>query len=253
MGNMEKPSLQKMLINFCSEFGGTYILVFLGCMGCVAGLSGGSIPHEQISFVFGFAVLIAVQCFGHVSGGHINPIVTVASVVLGNTPIAMAPVYILGQFVGAIAGYGSVMLVTPSVHLGNQVVGGVKSPGVCSPALNPQLSPVQGLAVEFIASSMLILVCCAVWDRKNSDKHDSVSVRFGLTIAVLAMAAGPYSGANMNPARSFAPALLNGDWSNHWIYWVGPLLAGTVTTWVYKYLFNTPPPEDKLPESIPLN
>jgi len=65
----------------------------------------------------------------------------------------------------------------------------LKSPGVCSPGLHRDVSPGQGLLVEFLATLILALVCCGVWDHRNSDKHDSVAIRFGLAIAVLAMAA----------------------------------------------------------------
>lgn len=166
----------------------------------------------------------------------------------------------------------------------------LKSPGVCSPGLHRDVSPGQGLLVEFLATLILALVCCGVWDHRNSDKHDSVAIRFGLAIAVLAMAAvsnqrcsitqiillhfqGPYTGANMNPARSFAPALYNGDWDNHWVknsqkpicttekllffqlYWVGPLLAGFVGALIYRLLFakDPQPKKEELPEGIALN
>lgn len=253
---IEHPSLiAKRIALVISEFLGTFTLLFLGCIGCVSGVAGSPIPHEQISFTFGFAILVAVQCFGHLSGSHVNPAVTVASVVCGHTKLILVPFYLTGQFLGAISGYGVVMLLTPSEHLNNNNIdgNGNKLPGVCSPGINPQITTLQGLVVEFIATAMLIWVCCAIWDRKNSDKHDSLSIRFGLTVAVLAMACGPYTGANMNPARSFAPALLNGDWSAHWVYWVGPLAAAVFVGVIYRYMYQTSPPKDDEVEGIPLN
>jgi len=261
MGKARLPYNNKYvtwLMLFCSEFGATYVLVFLGCLGCVSGVySTNSIPHEQISWSFGLAVLIAVQCFGHLSGSNLNPIVTIASAILGYVPLAITPLYFLGQMIGALAGFGTVWLLTPAKFMGNHMVkiNGTltKTPGVCSPGIHPELSTMQGLLSEFVASGILVLVCCAIWDRKNKDRHDSVSVRFGLAVAGLAMTAGPFSGANMNPARSFAPALFNRDWSNHWVYWVGPIGAAFFFATFYKFLFNTPKPdEDERPEEIPL-
>lgn len=246
---LEHSLIAKRIAFFISEFLGTFILLFLGCSGCVAGIHSTPIPHEQISFTFGFAILVAVQVCGHISGAHINPAVTVAAVIFGNTPIILAPLYFVAQIIGALAGYGAVMLVTPSHYFEHDSAVG---PGICSPGVNKQLNVFQGLAVEFIATGILILVCCAVWDRKNTDKHDSLTIRFGLTVAVLAMALGPYSGTNMNPARSFAPALLNGDWKDHWVYWVGPLGAAAVLSTVYKFTFQTPPPKEHDAEEIPL-
>lgn len=81
-------------------------------------------------------------------------------------------------------------VVTPSELMGNIYLNEtVKTLGVCSPAINPSISVAQGFLVEFAISFILALVCCGVWDAKNSDKHDSVPIRFGLTIAVLALAA----------------------------------------------------------------
>ena len=237
-----------------AEFFGTGILVLLGCMGCVAGFTSTKyIPHEQISLTFGIAVMIGIQCFGHISGGHINPAVTVAAAALGTIPLIQVPIYFVGQFAGAIAGFGVLVAVTPSDY----VKVNSSELGVCSPAVNSAINQMQGFLVEFVATLVLILACCAIWDKRNSDKHDSVTIRLGLTVAALAMAAGPYTGANMNPARSFGPALWNGDWRNdQWVYWVGPLLAGLLGGLFYRIVFNKsddPSNEPRPNEAIPLN
>lgn len=65
----------------------------------------------------------------------------------------------------------------------------IKTAGVCSPGLHPEITPFQGFMVEFLITLILALVCCGVWDFRNENKHDSVPIRFGLAIAVLAMAA----------------------------------------------------------------
>lgn len=249
-------------VTICAaEIGGTAMLVFLGCMGCVSSLaSGGVIPHEQISFTFGLAVMVAVQTFGHVSGSHINPIVTVAAATLGDIALIQVPVYFVGQMIGGLLGYALLLVATPDVYMGNvynNSTGAKIGTGVCSPAINPLISAPQALFVEFMLCLILVLFCCGVWDSRNSTKHDSVAIRFGLLIAVLAMAGGPYTGANMNPARSFAPALFNGDWNHHWVYWLGPLSAGFVGAVLYRLIFRKTEPSSKetlpLPESFPLN
>ncbi|CAH1185864.1 unnamed protein product [Phyllotreta striolata] len=249
-------STKDRIILCAAECGGTAILVFLGCMGCVSSLAaGGSIPHEQISFTFGLAVMAAIQVFGHVSGAHINPAVTVAAATLGDIPLLQVPIYFVGQFLGALLGFGLLWVVTPDVHLGNQMVFGVKQPGVCSPVVSPNISAGQACFVEFLLTLILVLVCCGVWDARNRDKHDSVSLRLGLAVAVLAMAGGPYTGANMNPARSFVPAMFNGDWQAHWVYWIGPLAAGFVGGVIYRLIFRKTQSasSDTLPEAIALN
>jgi len=237
-----------------AEFLGTFMFVFLGCLGCVAGVSDGPIPHQQVSFTFGFALLLVIQCFGHLSGAHVNPSVTVASVVCGYVKPILVPFYLIGQFLGALAGYAAVMSVTPYEYLNSNVLdpNGNKIPGVCSPNINSRISTMQGLAVEFIATAFLAWFCCSIWDRKNTNKHDSLSIRFGCVVVVLALACGPYTGTNLNPARSLAPALLNGDWNAHWVYWVGPLSGAFVSSAIYKVMYQTSPPIDDGLEGVPL-
>ncbi|XP_030751163.1 aquaporin AQPcic-like [Sitophilus oryzae] len=203
------------VVLFLGEVGGTAVLMFLGCMGCVGAItSNGVISDEQMSWAFGFAVLIAIQIFGHISGAHISPVVTLAAFVLGNVSLMQLPIYFLGQLFGALTGFGLLMVVTPSNYIKNRT-STAKVPGVCSPAINPKISRFQAFLVEFIITAILSWVCCAIWDPRNSNKLDSLTIRFGFTIAVLAMTAGPYTGAHMNPARSLAPALFNGDWDDH--------------------------------------
>ncbi|XP_044266377.1 aquaporin AQPcic-like [Tribolium madens] len=233
-----------------SEVCATAILVFLGCAGCI---NFGIPPtHLQICLTFGLAVMVSVQCFGHISGSHINPVVTVAAATLGNIPLIQVPIYFVGQMLGALTGFGLVKLATPTEYFETNST----SVGLCSPALHPGVTPFQGLLIEFLISLMLTLVCCGVWDCRNNTKHDSVPIRFGLTITVLALVGVPYGGGNMNPARSFAPALINGDWENHWIYWVGPLSAGFIGALFYRFLFGKEPVEDEqgnVAETIAVN
>lgn len=102
-------------------------------------------------------------------------------------------------------------------------------------------------------------MCCGVWDPRNANHHDSVQLKFGLTITCLALSGGPYTGGSMNPARSFAPALWHLNFENHWIYWFGPILSAIVATYLYKYVFwkETPKPleqnDRKLEEIEALN
>ncbi|CAH1113824.1 unnamed protein product [Psylliodes chrysocephalus] len=224
------------LIACLSEFGGTAFLVFIGCLGCTIGA-----PLEQIAFTFGFAIMIGVQCFGHISGAHINPAVTVAAATLGHFPLINIPIYISGQILGALTGFGLVKAIT-TTKLNSSTL------GACSPSPAAHLSVFQVFLVEFLLTLILIWVCCAIWDSRNSNNTDSISLRLGLTVAGLAMAGGAYSGANMNPARSFGPALLDGDWKYHWVYWVGPLTAAFLGGLMYRVVFGKEP---KSNETVP--
>lgn len=108
----------------------------------------------------------------------------------------------------------------------------------CVTDLHSELSAIQGLLLEGISTAILMLVACAVWDSRNVKNTDSVPIRFGLTVAALALAFGPYTGCSMNPARSLAPALWNNQWSHHWIYWFGPIGGALLSSFMYKTIFG---------------
>ncbi|XP_017040699.1 aquaporin AQPcic isoform X2 [Drosophila ficusphila] len=224
-----KGSTLDKISAFLGELIGTGILVFLGCMGCV---STTQFPnhHLQIVLNFGFAVLIAIQCFGCVSGAHLNPAVTVAAYIYEMVSLPMAFAYFIAQMLGAFIGYGLLMILLPSDTLsaGN---------GLCVTLPNA-VTPGQAFGIEFVITSVLIIVCCGVWDPRNAKFHDSVGIRFGLAIAGLACAAGPFTGASMNPARSFAPALWNTHFEFNWIYWLAPLSGAAVSAYAYKVVFR---------------
>lgn len=109
--------------------------------------------------------------------------------------------------------------------------------GLCITVPADGISTFQAFLVEFIGTSILVLVICGLWDPRNKKNTDSTPLRAGLTVAVLVLITGPYTGASLNPARSLGPAVWTGDWQDHWIYWVAPTLGGAVTSLVYKTLF----------------
>ncbi|KAF6087345.1 aquaporin 4 [Phyllostomus discolor] len=142
-----------------------------------------------ISLCFGLSIATMVQCFGHISGGHINPAVTVAMVCTRKISIAKSVFYITAQCLGAIIGAGILYLVTPP-----SVVGGL-------------------------------------------DVTGSIALAIGFSVAIGHLFAINYTGASMNPARSFGPAVIMGNWENHWIYWVGPIIGAVLAGGLYEYVF----------------
>ena len=126
----------------------------------------------------------------------------------------------------------------------------------CVTHLHEKVSVIQGLFIEGIATAVLMLLACAIWDKKNEKNTDSVAIKFGLTITALATAAGPYTGCSMNPVRSLAPALWNNQWSNHWIYWLGPVGGSIIAALLYKNIFQEKEyccREETIPETVILN
>lgn len=227
-----------------AEMIATAMLMFLGCMGSVEN-SVFTNSDFQSALNFGFVVLICIQCFGCVCGAHLNPAVTLATYVYNMISLPMALAYFVAQMVGAFIGYGLLKAVLPE----SAIYSAENPNGVCLTSLNSTLTPWQGLAVEFLITCVLISVCCGVWDPRNATKQDSLPVRFGLAIACLSLTAGQLTGASMNPVRSFAPAIWNGFWDDHWIYWVGPMAAALVTSVIYKHAFRRDLEESEVDET----
>lgn len=148
-------------------------------------------------------------------------------------------------------------VVTPS----NKLIASVSTQDVdhlfCVTDLHTDISAIQGLIVEGVATAILIMVVGSVWDMRNEKNSDSVPIKFGLTVTVLAITVGPYTGCSMNPARSFAPALWNNQWKHHWIYWFGPIGGALISSFIYRTIFGVCEKvceeEESVPEAVALN
>ncbi|XP_012533354.1 aquaporin AQPAe.a [Monomorium pharaonis] len=221
---------------FMAEAVGTAILLLFGCMGCIGTLGPAPPPLLQTALTFGLTVNLVIMTIGHVSGAHINPVITIGAVIMGLKSIPTGMVYILGQLIGATVGYGALKMITPAelFNDGNLNV----NASLCVTTVHPEISCVQGLLIEVFCTTCILCAACATWDPRCAHITDSVALKFGLTVATLSFAAGPYTGCSMNPARSFAPALWNNDWKDHWIYWLGPILGALLGTYTYKLLFS---------------
>lgn len=166
---------------FLAELLGTGLLLFLGCGGCLTW--GKPANHLQITLNFGLVVMIVIQIFGAVSGAHLNPAVTAAAFVYKKVNLQMLSVYIVAQFLGGFMGFGLLKVLTPTHIFQNQ---NASNYGFCTTMPDASVSTTQAFALEFVATTVLILVCCGVWDPRNAKHHDSVALRFGLAVASLA-------------------------------------------------------------------
>ncbi|XP_014214758.1 aquaporin AQPcic-like [Copidosoma floridanum] len=247
---LDSTSVRELLITALAEMLGTAILLLLGCMGCLGGLTSVP-PHLQITLNFGLTVMLVIQCFGHISAAHINPAMTVGAVVLGKKTIREGLVYFVAQAFGAILGFGLLKVVTPVDYLRASPNASLDS--FCVTDLHENVHAIQGLLIEGVSTAILMLIACAAWDSRNAHNADSVAIKFGLAVTALATSVGPYTGCSMNPVRTFAPALWNNYWTNHWIYWFGPLGGALLASLAYKALFSPKDEEIDTPESVALN
>ncbi|XP_062386300.1 aquaporin-4-like [Sardina pilchardus] len=218
-----------------AEFLATLIFVLLSVGSTINWAAGkDSQPPADlvlISLCFGLSIATMVQCFGHISGGHINPAVTAAMVATRKLSLAKAVFYVAAQCLGATAGAGILYLVTPSAVRG--------SLGVTS--VNSDLSAGHALVVELFITFELVFTVFATCDPKRNDLKGSAGLAIGLAVCIGHLFAIPYTGASMNPARSFGPVLVTWNWENHWVYWVGPLLGAILAAALYEYLFCPDP------------
>lgn len=139
----------------------------------------------QAGLNFGLVVIICIQSVGCISGAHINPAVTLAALIYGKISVIMSFVYVVAQIIGGFLGYGLLKLVLP--------VAIIKSPeadhGFCITLPHSEIGALKAFGIEFIISTVLIFVCCGVWDSRNSAFGDSVAIRFGLAVSGLAITA----------------------------------------------------------------
>lgn len=202
---------------------GTFILVFAGTGSVIVNsISNGTVTHLGISFVFGAVVAALIYGMGHLSGAHFNPAVTLGFWASGFFPKRRVLPYILAQVLGAIAA-SALLLIS---------LGSVANLGATLP-LNGNWF--QSLVLEIVLSFILMFVILGSGlDRRAHVGFAGLAI--GLTVGLEAAFMGPITGASMNPARSFGPAVVAGIWQHHWVYWVAPILGAQLAVAVYRQL-----------------
>ena len=196
---------------FTCELLGTFALVFAGTGAIVInGVSHGAITHAGIAITFGLIVLAMIYTFGDVSGAHLNPAVTLGFFAAGRMSGREIFPYITAQLLGAIAASAVLRGLFPA----HDTLG----------ATLPAGSDLQSFILEFILTALLMLVILSV-STGAKEKGITAGIAIGAVIALEAMFAGPICGASMNPARSFAPAVMSGHLEHLWIYLAAPLLG----------------------------
>lgn len=213
---------QKALI---AEFIGTFALIFIG-VGAIAGnhISGGQTGLTGIALAHGLAIAVMVTATAAVSGGHLNPAVTIGLLTAGKIDKVNAAGYVLAQCLGAITAAGLIKLCIPAVVL--------TAVGMGTPNLSEGISVSMGLITEIILTFFLVFVVYGSAVDKRAPKMGGLFI--GLTVTLDILMGGPITGAAMNPARHLGPALLGGGLQYLWLYWVGPVIGGILAAVCYK-------------------
>jgi aquaporin Z len=207
---------------YLAELLGTFLFFSIGLSSFQAVLALGDAKAPLMVVVplgFGLGLLAAIFTFGHISGGHFNPAVTVAMVVDRRMSAMDATGYIVAQLIGAI-GAAALILV-----LFNQAA-------VVSTGTHPGngFDDIKALILETVLTTIFLLVIL------TSTKHASslAALAIPLTLVGIHLAAIPFTGASVNPVRSIAPALVGGDLTDLWVYLVGPILGGIIAALIYR-------------------
>lgn len=214
-----------------AEFVGTFFLVLVALGSTVQGWQPDDLDVVQISLSFGLCVATIITIIGHISGGHINPAVTMAMLVTRRISLIKALLYIVFQCAGAVAGAALLKRVTPAIRQG----------GLGTTTLNVGVSPAMGFGIEFFITMVLVLTVFATCtDSTNvTGRGGSFALTIGLSVTVGHLWAVEFCGASMNPARSFGPAVVMNIWEDHWVYWLGPMTGGIFAGLLYDNILAT--------------
>ncbi len=198
-----------------------FALVFAGCGAIVADVEyEGALGAVGIALVFGLVIMAMVYATGHLSGAHINPAVTLAFTITRHFPRREATAYIAAQLAGAVAAALLLLAVWPD------------QPASLGATL-PSVSAGSAFVYELVLTAVLMFVITAVATDTRA-VGAGAAIAIGGTIGLDALFGGPVTGASMNPARSFAPALVSGEWTDFWVYVAGPLVGAALGGLAYQ-------------------
>lgn len=198
-----------------------FALVFAGCGAIVADAHyDAPLGAVGIALVFGLVIMVMVYATGHLSGAHINPAVTIAFTLSRHFPPRDAAAYVGAQLVGATAGALLLLAVWPDqpAELGATV---------------PSIGVGSAFVYELLLTAFLMFVIMAVATDTRA-VGAAAAIAIGGTVGLDALFGGPVTGASMNPARSFGPALAAGEWTDFWIYVLGPIAGAALGAFAYQ-------------------
>jgi aquaporin Z len=219
-----------------AEFIGTFWLVFGGCGSAVL---AAKFPETGIGFLgvalaFGLTILTMVYAFGHISGGHFNPAITIGMYTARRTPAADVAPYIIAQVLGAIAGAG-VLYIIASGRPGFSLADGFAANGFAEHSPGGY-SLFACLVAEVVLTFMFLMIILGVTDRRAPQGFAALTI--GLALTLINLVGIPVTNASVNPARSTGPALFVGGWaiSQLWLFWVAPLIGAILAGLIYPAL-----------------
>jgi MIP family channel proteins len=204
-----------------AEFIGTFVLIFIGAGSIMTGKS----DLLGVALAHGLAIAIMIAAVGAFSGGHFNPAVTFGFAITKRISVSDAIQYIAAQLVGAAVAAGVL-----------KYFYGAMAGSIGGAAVAQGITPTKAMVAEALGTFLLMFVIFGV----AVDKRGQFAAGFpiGLTISMIILAIGPATGAALNPARWFGPALLASTWSNAWVWIIGPMLGAALAALSYSAIFK---------------
>jgi len=211
-----------------AEAFGTFLFFFVGAGAVVLGdylaANGGTGPGLLgIALAHGFALAVLASALGAVSGGHFNPAVTLGVWIMGRITPMGAALYVIAQLIGGLAaGLALKAVFADSWQASN----------IGTPALGAGITPFLGIVVEAVLTALLLLVVIGTTVDSRGPKLGGLAV--GLAVTADILVGGPLTGAAMNPARWFGPAVAAGAYADWYVWWIGPAIGAAVAAVVYR-------------------
>ena len=215
-----------------AEFLGTFALVFFGA-GAICterflqGAGGGLLATALAS---GLAIAVMSIALSHVSGAHFNPAVTIGFWITKRMSTMEVLGYWLAQMLGGIVAAFCLKAILPREDAWQPVLGG-------TPDLVRDFTRLPAMGLEALITFFLVLIYFATTSEDNIDSRSLSGLAVGLAYTIGILVAAPFTGAALNPARAFGPALASTHWSNQGVYWVGPIAGGCVAGLIYDALY----------------
>jgi MIP family channel proteins len=228
--------LYRLPQKLAAEFIGTFVVVFIAAGAICADqyLYAAGNPSAGLlgsALAYGLAVGAMASALGHISGGHLNPAITIGHWVTKRLGTIDSIGYAIAQLLGAASGAYVLSAILPEsvwrpVSLG-------------APDLASDFTRLHGMALEAVLTFVVVFVAFATTVDARGAFHRVAGLPIGLAVTIGYLVGAPFTGAAMNPARAFGPALAltPHHWQNHGVYWVGPLFGGVLAGVIYDRLF----------------
>lgn len=221
-----------------AEFVGTLLFVFIGAGAVISSRGTAGAQLLTVAVAHGLALAVCVTSFMYISGGQLNPAVAIGLIVARQQSILFGAVFIVAQLLGAACGAGMLQLLltpdaanAPNVNLG-------ATAGTFTTAGNwPGLIGIEAVCTFLLMTSVLV-------GTVDARAHKLGGFTIGLTVAACILFAGPLTGASMNPARTFGPAICGRHWDLWWCYIVGPVLGAVLAALAYRTFWATRPTDE---------